>query len=308
MLRYYAKKSFNEEPQLVKEPPIERAWIYGNRVTSDELSKVGEHYSLNTGILRDVLDLNELPRLEYTQGVLYVFVRTPHRSQRSNISTAPFLAILKGSLLVTLSTKDYVEPAELFKRSNTGMKSSKHIFLQLLGQVIYQYQTYISASGDNIRGTERRLRTHDVDTRDFINFVTVETELNEFRTNLTAIDVVLRRIGENKHALFNEKELEYIEDIVLQCQQLLVASESHLNLADSIRNAYSAIANNTMNLRMKKLTLLTLLVALPNVFFGMYGMNVMLPIADEPWAYYAVTGISLLIVTVVALFVRKIKY
>jgi len=33
-----------------------------------------------------------------------------------------------------------------------------------------------------------------------------------------------------------------------------------------------------------------------------------LPFADQPWAYTAVTGFSLGIVLVVALFIRKIKF
>lgn len=308
MLQYYAKKSFNEDPQLVKEPPIERAWIYGANVTDDELAKVAEQYDLDTGILHDVHDVNELPRVEYNRGSAYVFVRAPHQTTRGNIVTTPFLSVLKGTLLITLSSKEYVKPSELFEETKVDMKSTKHVFLQLVGHVIYLYQTYIHATGGYIRNTERRLRNHEVDNKDFINFVTVEHDLNEYRTNLTALEALLKRLCENRHDLFNEKDCELIEDMVLHVNQLLVSTSSHLSTVDSIRNAYTTISNNTLNQRMKKLTLLTLLVALPNVFFGMFGMNVMLPFADEPWAYGAVTGFSLAIVLVVAWFIRRVRF
>jgi len=308
MLHYYAKKSFNEDPQLIKEPPMERAWIYGASVSDAELAHVAEQYGLDSGILKDVHDKHELPRVEYSQGSAYVFIRAARQTTRGNIVTTPFLAVLKGTLLITLSSKDYIKPTDLFKATSVDMKSTKHVFLQLVSQVILEYQDFIRQTGRYIRNTEQRLRTREVGNKDFINFVTVEHDLNEYSTNLTALQGLLERLHENRHDLFVEKDCEFIDDMILHTQQLLVATGSHLRTVDSIRNAYTTIGNNILNERMKKLTLLTLLVALPNVFFGMYGMNVMLPFADQPWAYWAVTGFSLSLVAVSALFVRKIRF
>jgi magnesium transporter len=308
MLQYYAKKSFNEDPQLTKDAPMDRAWVYGANVTEDELHRVAELYSLDSGILRDVRDKNELPRAEYSQGLLYVFIRAPHQTSRGNTVTVPFLAVLKGSLLITLSSKEYVQPTELFDATKVDMKSTKHVFLQLTSHVISKYEHLIHSTGTYIHNTSQRLRTHEVDNKDFINFVTVEHDLNEYHTNLTALQALLARLRENRHAIFGDKDCEFIEDMVLHVNQLLVATDSHKNTIDSIRNAYTTISNNTLNQRMKKLTLLTLLVALPNVFFGMFGMNVLLPFADQPWAYAAITGFSVALVVLVALFIRRIRF
>jgi len=308
MLQYYAKKSFNEDPQLTKEAPMDRAWVYGANVTDDELHRLAEMYALDAGILKDVHDKNELPRAEYSQGLLYVFIRAPHQSSRGNVATVPFLAVLKGSLLITLSSKEYVLPADLFSQTKVDMKSTKHVFLQLTSHVIGQYETFIHQTGAYIQNTEHRLRSHEVDNKDFINFVTVEHDLNEYHTNLTALQALLARLRENRHEIFGDKDCEFIEDMILHVNQLLVATESHKNTIDSIRNAYTTISNNTLNQRMKKLTLLTLLIALPNVFFGMFGMNVILPYEHEPWMYAAIIGLSTAIVVIVALFLRKIRF
>ena len=56
---------------------------------------------------------------------------------------------------------------------------------------------------------------------------------------------------------------------------------------------------------MKTLTVLTLLVALPNVFYGMYGMNVALPFAEEPWAYGFVVLFTILVVIAVFVLAKK---
>lgn len=308
MLHYYAKKSFNEDPQLIKDPPMDRAWVYGANVTDAELYHLTELYGLDEGILRDVHDKNELPRAEYSKGLLYVFIRAPRQTSRGSIATVPFLAILKGTLLITLSSKEYARPSDLFAQAKIDMKNTKHVFLQLTSFVISEYETFIHATGKYIHNTEQRLRTHEVDNKDFINFVTVEHDLNEYRTNLAALQALLTRLRENRHELFVDKDCEFVEDMILHLDQLLVATESHKNTIDSIRNAYTTISNNTLNQRMKKLTLLTLLIALPNVLFGMFGMNVILPFAHEPWAYSAIMAVSVIIVAVVALFIRKIRF
>ena len=308
MLHYYAKKSFNEEPQLVEAAPSERAWVYGSEVTNEELASVAKQYNLDTGILNDVRDRHELPRAEYSKGDLYVFVRDPYQNSRGNIRTTAFVAILKGSMLITLSAKKYTTPKDFFLTTKVDMKSTKYVFLQLLGHVIDRYGEYVHKTGEYVYGTKQRLRTHEVTNSDFIHFVSVEGDLNEYKTNLTAMQVLLSRLRENKHETFVEADCEHIEDMILYVNQLLVSVESHTNGINSVRNAYTTIGNNILNQRMKTLTLLTLLVALPNVFYGMFGMNVPLPFADEKWAYAAITGFTLVIVVVAYLFIRRKRF
>lgn len=308
MLHYYAKKSFNEDPQRVEHLTNGRGWIYGTEVTKEELAHLAELYHLDTGILNDVRDRHELPRAEYSKKDLYVFVRDPHQTSRGSIRTTVFLAILKGPLLITLSAKTYTTPTEFFARTKVDMKSTKHLFLQLLNFVIAEYGEYVHSTGELIYNTKQRLDKHEVTNKDFIKFVSVEGDLNEYKTNLTAIQVLLNRMHDNKHETFVESDCEYIEDMILYANQLLVSVESHLSSINSIRNAYTTISNNLLNQRMKTLTLLTLLVALPNVFYGMYGMNVALPFADEPWAYGAILLFTLVVVVLAYLFIRRNRF
>ncbi len=308
MLRYYVKKSFNEEPQEVTSEPVGHAWIYGSEVTKEELETLVTQHQLDDAVLHDVRDIQELPRVEYSNGALYIFLRTPYINSRNEIATVPYLTVIKNGDLFTLSAKKYFTPKEVFEFVHFSMRSNRHVFLQLASYVTHSFEKYIHKTGDYIIDTQRRLATHEVNNKDFIKFVSVENDLNEYGTNLTAMRAVLLRLCDNKHALFTEKECDFIEDVVQHIDQLLVAVQSHVQSIDSIRNAYTTISNNTLNVRMKTLTLLTLLVALPNVFYGMYGMNVQLPFMEESWAYFAVVGFSIVVVILAYLFVRRKRF
>lgn len=307
MLRYYVKKSFNEELEEVRDISVDHAWIFGDEVTEKELSLLSERYKLDPNILYDVRDAHELPRVEYSNGALYLFLRMPVQNSRGAIISVPFMAAIKNGYLFTLSSKRYFTPKDIFEDTQFSMKSNKHVFLQLISYVIRSYGVYVHKTGAFIRSTEARLHSHEVDNKDFIKFVSVESNLNMYKTNLLATKAVLQRLNENKHGLFGERDSEFIDDLELFANQLTVEVDSHTTSIASIRNAYSTISNNILNKRMKTLTLMTLLVALPNVFYGMFGMNVPLPFAHEPWAYTAVTGISIIMVIGVYLIMRRLR-
>ncbi|HEU4830947.1 MAG TPA: magnesium transporter CorA family protein [Candidatus Saccharimonadales bacterium] len=308
MIGYYIKHSLHEELHRVSTPAAAGVWVYGSSVTDDELDSVIKRYELNPNIVRDVTDLYELPRVEYSNDILYVFVRTVRRTKRGAISTTPLLAVVKGSVFMTLSTTDYFLPETIINPSSpvTG-GSSRLVLLASLVAIVHEYEELIHRTARYIISIDQRLRNHEVDNKDFIHFVTIEDNLNEYQTNLTAIQAVLERLKDNRHDIFNERDCEAIDDISLHAKQLLVSVASHTQSINSIRNAYSTIANNTLNKRMKTLTVLTVLITLPNVLYGMYGMNIALPFADEPWAYAAIFGVTIFVIMAAYVLVRRLK-
>ena len=56
---------------------------------------------------------------------------------------------------------------------------------------------------------------------------------------------------------------------------------------------------------MKILTGATVIIAMPNVFYGMYGMNVELPFQKEWWSYFVIVGFTIVLTLTVLLLGRK---
>ena len=308
MVGYFTKHSVHEELHRVASPPNSHVWVYGSSVTHEDLTGVISQFSLDPNIVRDVMDKHELPRVEYKDDVLYVFVRMVRRTKRGATVSTPLLAIVKGSVYVTLSTTDYFLPGTIVNSSSpVPAGNSKLILLATLVAVVDEYEELINRTMMYIRSIDQRLRNREADNKDFVHFVTVEDSLNEYQTNLTGILAVLGRLKDNKREAFQGRDIEAIDDIMLHVNQLVVSVASHTQSVNSIRNAYSTIANNTLNHRMKTLTVLTVLITLPNVIYGMYGMNVALPFANQPWAYMAIVAFTIVIILVAYLLVRRLK-
>ena len=304
MLKYYVKRSSGETFNEVTMPPPGDVWVRGESVTPDELTQLVSRYNFDQNILSDVLDLNELPRVERRNDGLYVFVRTVRRLKHGLVATTPVLLAVKGDVFVTVTTTsladyDLLGPSKLVQSFDTT-----GLLLATIAMILNEYELLMQRTSRYIFDTGRRLRTHEVTNDDFIRFVTVEDNLNEYRMNLNSMLVVTERLQE---ALKRSEDTEAVEDLRLYIRQLLVATDSYNQSITSIRNAYGTIANNTLNRRMKALTVLALLVAIPNVFYGMYGMNVALPYQNEPLAYPIMIATSLFVVFIVYMLAKRFK-
>lgn len=309
MVRYYVKKSFNEELQQVEALPTEHAWIYGHEVSDIELQRIADEAQFDINILRDVRDVHELPRLEYSKGVTYVFMRIPRALKNGTTVSAPLLFAIKGTVLASFSSVKYFTPEDLAAKHAFSMRSTSSVFLQALMHIFSEYGHDIQNTTAYIYSAQQRLRKRAITNKDFVKFVTIESMLGEHHTNLAASKAVLDRLSENKHNTLTEKEIEFLEDIILYVNQLMVAVQSDTRTIESIRSTFSTMSDNALNQRMKTLTLLTLFLTVPNVVYGMFGMNVHLPVDTEnPWVFGAITLGSLGLIILGYFMVRKYKF
>lgn len=309
MLAYYTKRSPGEEFEKIN-GPLEEAtvWVDGTNLTDGEIDSLIKKYDLNTNIVRDVRDRGELPRVEYSDSTAYVFMRLPHLSKTSHVITLPLLCIVRDDVFLTLTTGEGVVPESVALTTlPITTEQTNTLLLGVMAAVVDTFGEMIAHTSRSIADTANRLKSHEVTNRDFIHFVTVEANLNHSRMNLDSTLAMAHRLRENKHDSLDNDNLEALDDIALHVQQLLVSIESHLGSVESIRNAYSTIANNTLNQRMKTLTVFTVLIALPNVFYGMYGMNVPLPYQNAPWAYAVIVGFTVGLIVLVYLIAKKLR-
>ncbi len=309
MIEYYKKHSIAEKFHQASHAGDD-TWVHLGAPTASEIEQVVEAYGLDAAIVNDVLDKNELSRSEFSKGVQYVFMRPAMRTRAGEIKTRPFLAILHPKVFVTIATSMAVTTeaiAIVGDRSKITTAKRAGMLIATVNAIVSEYEKLLQHTDEYIGSIRKKLRMHEVGNKDFVHFVTIEDNLNEYQTCLRDTLTVVDRLRENSHGLFTAHEVELIEDTRLYIKQLLSAVESLMHTINSIRNAYSTIANNTLNQRMKILTALTVLIALPNVFYGMYGMNVPLPFQHEGWVYPIIVLFTFSVILLVYIIAKRYK-
>jgi magnesium transporter len=123
-------------------------------------------------------------------------------------------------------------------------------------------------------------------------------------TSLQPTNAALRRLLIGRQ-LRLEEDQDIVEDLLLNNEQSIEGIRSNLRSISNIRESYSAISTNNLNKTITWLTLATILVALPNVFFGMYGMNVPLPLQRRDWIFPVIIGVNVSLIIAIFIFVRR---
>jgi magnesium transporter len=296
MISYYYKDVRTEDVAVL---PKHRtgAWVCVEHPLPAEIDELVEKFSLDPGHLSDALDSEEMPRMEREGETLYIFLRYAYVEDDLDLSTAPLLIIISPKALITIAMHS-MPRLQHFTSGKVSFSTTQKtkLLLQILSQIVDQYDIYINNISKRIKGIRTRLRTHDVVNQDFIDFVTIEDELNEFLSGLQPMSAMLHRLLLAKHLPLYEQDEDIVEDLTLAAEQSIEACRSHIRSIASIRDAHATIASNNLNRSMKILTAATVLIALPNVFYGMYGMNVALPFQHEAWTYFAITGFTLILI------------
>lgn len=305
MITYYYK---NLRSKKVNEVSDYRpgSWVCVQSPTPEEVEQLVERFNLDPGHLEDALDADEMPRLEKEGDLTYIFVRYAYTNEELELDTAPLLFVIGPDLLITVALHN-LPRLQRFLSGKVEFATTQRtkLVLQILHQIVDQYEVFINNIGRQIKLIRSRLRGHDINNQDFIDFVLIEDELNEFLSALQPTTAILRRLLLGRHIPLYTEDQDIVEDLLLNNEQSIEGCRSNVKSIVNIREAYSTISSNNLNRSMKILTAATVLITLPNVIFGMYGMNINLPFQDEPWAYPLVIGISLIATVAIYIISRK---
>lgn len=294
MIKYYYKSLRSQQVQELSEYK-RGCWVYVEAPTPDETQLLIDKFSLEPGHIEDALDEDEMPRLEKEENQSYIFVRYAYKNAEAELVTVPLLFVFSDDIVITISLV-HLPTLESFLSGKIDFATTQRakLVLQILHQIVEQYDTFINSTSKQIKLIRSRLRGHEISNQDFIDFVVIEDELNEFLAALMPTNATLRRLLRGRYIPLFEEDQDIIEDLLLNNEQSIEACNSNIKSIVNIREAYSSISSNNLNRTMKRLTVVTVLIMLPSMFFGLYGMNIDLPYQHETWAFNALVGFVVL--------------
>jgi magnesium transporter len=307
MITYYYKNLRSKQLMTLDEYQP-GSWVCVEKPTPEEIDFLVEKFQLDPGHMADSLDPDEMPRLEKEGDMTYIFVRYAFTNEEMELSTSPLVFVVGPEVLITVALHN-LPRLQRFVSGKVQFHTTQRtkLVLQILDQIVDQYEVFINNVGRQIKIIRSRLRSHNVANQDFIDFVVIEDELNEFLSALLPTTAILRRLLLGRHIPLYDQDQDIVEDLLLNNEQSIEGCNSNVKSIINIREAYSTISSNNLNRSMKILTGATVIIALPNVFFGMYGMNVTLPMQDNPWAYFMVVGATLFVTIGIFLIARAKK-
>ncbi len=309
-------KYFKTEKQRIYEQEKigDGVWIQMIQPTLEECRKISNTLNIDIDDIRAALDEEESSRIEMEDGYTLILVDIPTveiRHEMQRYTTIPLGIILTEDVLVTVCTEE-TPILQLFVQNRVREFSTKkklRFVYQILFKTATNYQAYLRSIDKKRTEIEERIGNDMVDT-DLIDLHELESTLVYFATSLRANAVVLDRLTRYKRLEQYPEDKELLEDVIVENRQAIEMTSIYRDIIDGTRELMSSVIDNRLNNVMKYLTSITIVMAIPTVISGIYGMNVnekWMPFANTPHGFLIICVLTLLICMITMLVLRKKK-
>jgi magnesium transporter len=260
------------------------------------------------------LDEEESSRIELQDGYTLILVDIPTieiRHEKESYTTIPLGIILTSDEIVTVCTEDTpVLQAFLNNRVKEFSTKKKLRFVyQILYRISVLYQSDLRIIDKMRTDIEERVGD-DTEEVDLIALHELESTLVYFATSLRSNSVVLDRLTRYKRLEQYPEDKELLDDVIVENRQAIEMTGIYRDIINGTRELMSSVIDNRLNNVMKYLTSITIVLAIPTVISGLYGMNVAeegMPFASSQWGFTIVCLLTLLVCIITMRVLRRKK-
>ena len=144
--------------------------------------------------------------------------------------------------------------------------------------------------------------------KELVQLLELEKSLVYFSTSLKAIELVLNKMLRTSTIKRYSEDEDLLEDVIIENRQALEMASIYGDILSRIMDAFSAIINNNQNNVMQLLTVVTLILSIPTMISGYFGMNVEgLPFSTDPNGFWIILFISTIICLILSILLSKNK-
>lgn len=290
MITVYHSSARARELSVI-DTPRAGSWCHAVEPTADELERLAAEFGLDPDLLHDAIDIYEAPRVEIENQSTYIFTRYCHPAGQ-DIATEPLLIIYTQNNIVTIMRKADVVLDQILLGTVPILTTQKtKTFLHILEQINRSYRIQLQQVSRRILQTRSKLRQSELSNFEFVSFIELEEDLNEFLTALQPQAAVLTSLNTGRYMRLYEEDRDLIEDLMLNTTELIELTKSRIRTLVNIRQAYDTIATNNLNKTFRRLTSIAIFLTIPTIIGGLFGMNVSLPLQDNPYAFLVILGV-----------------
>lgn len=274
MISYY--KTINGHITKIEKYEL-GCWINCVAPKDEEVTSLIKNFNIEPELFRASLDEEETSHIDMEEGTTLITIDTPIvEKDDKNITylTVPLSLMITQDNVITVSLRENPiinEFAEGVVRDvHTNLKTQFVLFIMLKTATKYlQYLNQIDRISNQV---EKELRK-SMRNKELIQLSEIEKSLVYFSASLKSTNATLEKIMRGRYIKLYEEDQELLEDVLIEFKQAIEMSNVYLNILSRTMESFSSIISNNLNNVMKTLTSITILIAIPTLISGIYGMN-----------------------------------
>lgn len=266
-----------------------------NEMTETDIQELTKKYQITEEIIEYATDMRERPRTEFLEDLdawLIVF-HVISNSNHIHKVTLPITILLKENRII-LFTSDrtlYVEQYFNEMRAEEKMDiTSWGIFFQLGDRISEDFIDKIEEISERRSMIQLQLTSHKISENEILELSKIQEEISYLLTAVNGNYLMVKEAqlfirSSDLKKKTTKQDRENINNAVIEFEQIQKMTELLGDVTDKLSNSFNNLLNNQTNTTMKILTIYSIILSIPTIISGFYGMNTFLPVADKPWSW-----------------------
>jgi magnesium transporter len=282
----------------------EGCWVSVVSPTPQEIKELIEDYGIDSGFVKSSLDEEESSRIEREDDQTLIIIDTPV-STTDKDDTKIFYTMPMGIIItetnvftVSLNNAQIIEEAVRGTIRNLRPEFKTRFVLQLLLRIAAMFLYYLKQI-DKISSLAEQQLHNAMKNELLMQLLALEKSLVYFSTSLKANEATIEKIFRGRVVKLYDEDQDLLEDVLIEMKQAIEMASIYTGILSSMTGSFSSIISNNLNIVMWRLTIVTIIMQIPNMIFGFYGMNT----AGLPIPYTWFPSALAIIVTAVAAFI-----
>ena len=289
------------------------SWINLVNPSENEIKKVCESVQIQEDFIRDALDFEEKARIDHEEDddttLFVVDVPITENGEEGEViySTLPLgMIVVRDDFFITVSLRKnkIIESFEKRKIKNFQTYKKTRFIFQILYLNSSFYLSYLKQINKETEVAEYILK-NSMRNKELLKMLTLEKRLVYFTTSLKSNELVMEKTLRGKIIKLYEEDEEILEDAITENRQAIEMAQIYNNILNGTMDAYASIISNNMNGVMKTLTSITIILAVPTMISSFWGMNVNLPLQNNPLGFIVMISISIILTLLVSWWLRR---
>ena len=287
-------------------------WIALFEPTSNELASVARTLEIDGDDLRAPLDLEEVSRVESEEDYTMFIVDTPVLDKaigEHGCKTIP-IGIFSTSTHVVSVCSQYRIPIIAILKGQRGLHDTADIEGFTSDLLMASSRAYFSLlRALNRRRTELSAVTNNPSRKELEELYALDASMVYLTTSLATNDTMFERYRRTMALSFSEEARELFDDVVIENRQALETARIYSDILDSTIDHFGLIMNSDLNRTMQLVATITLVLCIPTVIGGLFGMNLEgIPLAESSYGFAIVTGVTAVALVVLLVLLKRLKW
>jgi magnesium transporter len=311
MIQFF--KNINHQTVEVDNPE-DAAWVnILPPLKQQEFTTLSDGLGIPLDFLTDSLDIDERARFEEEEKVKLIVIKTPTENNSFNESdayyiTIPICIILTHNQVVTVNSFENGAIKKFLNTFQNRHPDKKNMMvLKVIEKITQTYLEYLKEINQRRNLMEQKLYASNRN-EELLELMKIQKSMVYFVTALRSNEMLLLKLARTNFLGLNDDEKEFLDDLAVDMSQALEMANIYTNILSSTLDAFASIINNNMNNVLKRLTSITIILSLPALVTGIYGMNVPLPYANSHYAFYIPILLSVGISIIISWYFMKKKW